>query len=156
MSREYICLQKSLTTSKTHLLVWKPELEAVPICDQTLVFFDLETTGLGRLNNIIFKYSALNISLLSISAIIIWLTYKWEVIFLDLFSSSYLSHNSTSSSSWELHLFNVMPDIPITLSASEITGLEVRNGILNNHGKKVNTSSISVALDSFFLFPWKI
>ena len=29
---------------------FKPELETVPICDQTLVFFDLETTGLGRFN----------------------------------------------------------------------------------------------------------
>ena len=46
----------------------------------------------------------------------------------------------------------VMPDIPITPSASDITGLEVRNGILYHHGKKVNTSSISVALDSFFSF----
>ncbi|XP_078337480.1 uncharacterized protein LOC111112391 [Crassostrea virginica] len=43
----------------------------------------------------------------------------------------------------------VMPDIPITASASDNTGLEVRNGILYHHGKKVNTSSISVALDSF-------
>ena len=45
-----------------------------------------------------------------------------------------------------------MPDIPITPSASDITGLEVRNGILYHHGKKVNTLSISVALDSFFSF----
>ena len=31
---------------------FKPQLKTVPIYDHTLVFFDLETTGLGKFNNI--------------------------------------------------------------------------------------------------------
>nr|XP_022290026.1 uncharacterized protein LOC111101728 [Crassostrea virginica] len=92
---------------------FKPELETVPICDQTLVFFDLETTGLARTSHIT-----------QLAAV----------------------HGNETFSTY------VMPDIPITPSASDITGLEVRNGILYHHGKKVNTLSISVALDSFFSF----
>ena len=43
----------------------------------------------------------------------------------------------------------VVPGIPITPSASDIIGLELRNGTLYHHGKNVN-------LDSFFNFLEKI
>lgn len=42
----------------------------------------------------------------------------------------------------------VMPKIPITSSATEITGLAVRNGMLFHHGNKVDALSVSAALDS--------
>ena len=46
----------------------------------------------------------------------------------------------------------VMPKIPITSSATEITGLAVQNGMLFHHGSKVDALSVSAALDSLFRF----
>ena len=44
----------------------------------------------------------------------------------------------------------VMPKIPITSSATEITGIEVQNGMLFHHGNNVDALSVSAALDSLF------
>ena len=46
----------------------------------------------------------------------------------------------------------VMPKIPITSSATEITGIEVQNGMLFHHGNNVDALSVSAALDSLFRF----
>ena len=46
----------------------------------------------------------------------------------------------------------VMPKIPITSSATEITGIEVQKEMLFHHGNNVDTLSVSAALDSLFRF----
>ena len=87
------------------------------------------------------------------------LTYFMRVyrdVFVFVFSS-YLSHYAVGSSSWEWHIFTyVMPKIPITSSATEITRFEVHNGMFFHHGNKVDALAVSASLDSLFRFLEKL
>ncbi|XP_062596747.1 uncharacterized protein LOC134258225 [Saccostrea cucullata] len=91
----------------------RPPVEGTLSAVTKPVYFDLETTGLGR-----------NSHITQIAAVCV--DEQWQRF--------------------------VRPKIPISSSASDVTGITVRNGLMFHRGKPVQSSNISDALESFMQF----
>lgn len=120
------------------------------IKDHSLVFFYLETTGLG-----IDAYEFLIIQSINLVDLIL----KVDSCDINAFVDAFLilartSHITQVAAACGDEIFStfVMPKEQITSSASEVTGLMLNNGALYHNERKVNAISISSALESFLSF----